>query len=38
MSIDPNVTQQNLNNLGEVVEKPKNQWAVKIRNRILKQT
>ena len=38
MSIYSNVTQQDMNNLRKLAEQQKNQRAVKIKNRILKQT
>ena len=38
MSIYSNVTEQDLNNLRKLAEQQKNQRAIKIKNRILKQT
>ena len=38
MSIHPNVTQKDLSNLRKLAEQQKNQRALKIKNRILKQT
>ena len=38
MSIYPNVTEQDLIILGNLAEQQKNQRALKIKNRILKQT
>ena len=38
MSIYSNVTEQNLINLRKLAEQQKNQLALKIKNRILKQT
>ena len=38
MSIYPNVTEQDMNNLRKLAEQQKNQRALKIKNRILKQT
>ena len=38
MSIYSNVTEQNLNNLRTLAEQQKNHRALKIKNRILKQT
>ena len=38
MNINPNVTQQDLINLSKIAEQQKNQRAIKIKNRILKQT
>ena len=38
MSIYSNVTEQDLINLRKLAEKPKNERALKIKNRILKQT
>ena len=38
MSIDSNVTEQDLENLRKLAEQQKNQRALKIKNRILKQT
>ena len=38
MSIYSNVTEQDLNNLIKLAKQQKNQRAVKIKNRILKQT
>ena len=38
MSIYSNVTSEDLNNLRKLAEQQKNQRALKIRNRILKQT
>ena len=38
MSIYSNVTEQDLNNLSELVEQQKEQRAVKIKNKILKET
>ena len=38
MSIYSNVTEQDLNNLRKLAEQQKNQRALKIKNRILKQT
>ena len=38
MSIYSNVSEQDLNNLRKMAEKQKNQRALKIKNRILKQT
>ena len=36
MRMYPNVTQQDLTNLGKLAEQQKNQRAIKIKNRILK--
>ena len=38
MSIYSNVTQEDLNKLSQLAEQQKNQRAIKIKNRILKQT
>ena len=38
MSIYSNVTEQDLDNLRKLAEQQKNQRAIKIKNRILKQT
>ena len=38
MSIYPNVTQQDLTNLGNLAEQQKNQPAFKYKNKILQQT
>ena len=38
MSIYSNVTEQDLNNLRKLAEQQRNQRALKIKNRILKQT
>ena len=38
MSIYSNVTEQDMNNLRKLAEQQKNQRALKIKNRILKQT
>ena len=38
MSIHSNVTEQDMNNLRKLAEQQKNQRALKIKNRILKQT
>ena len=38
MSVYPNVTEQNLSNLRKLAEQQKEQRALKIENRILKQT
>ena len=38
MSLHSNVTEQDLNNLRKLAEQQKNQRALKIKNRILKQT
>ena len=38
MSIYPNVTEQDLNNLGEIAEKQKKQRAIKDKNKFLKPT
>ena len=38
MSIYPNVTKEDLNNLSKLAEQQKTQRAIKIKNRILKQT
>ena len=38
MSIHSNVTEEDLNNLRKLAEQQKNQRALKIKNRILKQT